>query len=92
MALDELIKYMGNSIAGAAERWEKGGRNDVWKGGGDFMARPGWIPKDVWRLIKHGKRPKFIPKEVWKMLKEGVRIKATEEAVKLLAKLIKLIK
>ena len=56
------------------------------------MARPGWIPKDVWRLIKHGKRPKFIPKEVWKMLKEGVRIKATEEAVKLLAKLIKLIK
>lgn len=56
------------------------------------MARPKWIPKDVWRLIKHGKRPKVIPKPVWKLLKEGVRIKVTEQAVKILEKIIILMK
>lgn len=56
------------------------------------MARPDWIPKDVWRIIKHVKRPKCIPKPVWKMLKEGVRVKVTEEAVKILGKIIKLMK
>ncbi len=56
------------------------------------MARPKWIPKDVWRFIKHGKRPKVIPKPVWKLLKEGVRIKVTEQAVKILEKVIILMK
>lgn len=60
--------------------------------GGDSVARPKWIPKDVWKFVKHGKRPKIIPKKIWKMLKEGVRMKATEEAVKLLEKIINLLK
>lgn len=52
------------------------------------MARPKWISKKVWKYIKHGKRPPIIPKPVWKMLKEGVRMKATEEAVKILEKIL----
>ena len=57
----------------------KGGRR-----GGGSMARPSWIPKKAWKVIRHGKRPKIIPKKVWKMLKAGVRTKAAEDALKLL--------
>ena len=63
----------------------KGGRR-----GGGSMARPSWIPKKAWKVIRHGKRPKFIPKRVWKMLKAGVQTEITEEALKLLMKVIKL--
>jgi len=55
--------------------------------GGDAMARPDWIPKKVWKVIKHAKRPKFIPKDVWKMLKDGMKTEATQMAVKLIAKI-----
>lgn len=55
------------------------------------MARPEWIPKKVWKVIKHGKRPKIIPKKVWKMLKAGVKTEATEVAIKLLEKMIGLL-
>ena len=54
------------------------------------MARPSWIPKKAWKVIRHGKRPKIIPKKVWKMLKAGVQTEVTEEALKLLMKVIKL--
>lgn len=60
--------------------------------GGDSMARPDWIPKDVWKFIKNGKRPKCIPKPVWKLLKAGVKNAATKEAVKILGKIIFLLK
>jgi hypothetical protein len=56
------------------------------------MARPDWIPKDVWKFIKHGKRPKCIPKPIWKMLKAGVKNALTKEAVKLLIPLVKAMK
>ena len=48
------------------------------------MARPDWIPKKAWKVIKHGKRPKFIPKKAWKMLKAGVQTEATEFALKVI--------
>lgn len=53
------------------------------------MGRPDWIPKDVWKFIKHGKRPKCIPKPVWKLLKAGVKNEATKAAVKILIPLVK---
>ena len=46
------------------------------------MSRPDWIPKDVWRFIKHGKRPKCIPKPIWKLLKAGVKNEASEISLK----------
>lgn len=54
------------------------------------MARPDWIPKKAWKVIKHAKRPKFIPKEIWKMLKAGVKTEATKEALEILIGAIKI--
>lgn len=54
------------------------------------MARPDWIPKKAWKVIKHAKRPGFIPKKVWKMLKAGVKTEATKEALEILMEAIKI--
>lgn len=48
------------------------------------MARPDWIPKKAWRVIKHVKRPPFISKKAWKMLKAGVQTEVAEEALKVI--------
>ncbi len=56
------------------------------------MARPKWIPKDVWKFIKHGRRPDFISKKVWKMLKKGIKVSLTEAAVRILENMIVLLK
>lgn len=65
-------------------------REAMFKGGrqrGDSMARPDWIPKKAWKVIKHGKRPPFFSKKVWKMLKAGVQTEVSEAALKVIIKI-----